>query len=196
VNDDRVDQLLRRAADDVNAMVRSVTPPPIDDLGGRRSWPAAMVTMVSILLVVAGGVGLVLLVEHDDVVAPAAPPIDEARTTPVLSESLEHPCHSVIDISDILADPPTSIPPWVDLGVRIDELEARVATANPSEPAARRYERFVALARQAAELGAAGGFTPARLPAGDAVAVAEDLVEFVAVRGCQFPQTEDDPPGG
>lgn len=195
MNDARIDQLLRRAADDVNAAVRSATPPPIDELGGQRSRSTTVVTLVCAVLVVAAGVGLVLLGERDDAIAPAVAPLPEASTAEDAGPS-RHPCQSVVDISRVLESRPASTEVWADLAVQIDELEALVSTADVADPAVRRYERFVALARQAAELGAAGGFTPATSPADDALAVAEDLVEFVAAPDCRFRRSTNDSAGG
>jgi hypothetical protein len=193
VNEDRIDLLLRRAADDVNAACQSATPPPIDHLAGRRSRSTALVPLVCVVLLVMAGIGLVQRRDRDDLIAPAVTPIAEV-TTPAAREP--HPCQLVIGIAHVLEDPPAAISDWVDLGAPIDELEALIAAENTSDSSARRYTRFAALARQAADLGAAGGFTPAQLQASDALAVAEDLIEFEAMPDCQFRRSDPESPGG
>lgn len=194
MNDDRVERMLRRASDDVRAtVVRSADPPPIDDLD--RSQTPRMVTFLSLLLLV-GGAWLTVTVVRDEVPAPAQPPPTPSplQPTPAMTTAADL-CSQVVEITKLLTDPPTSVGDWTMIGDELDTLATRVGAANPSESVARRYERFIVLARQAVDLGEQSGFTPAKLRADNAVAVAVDLIGFVDVPGCDVPTRPTSQPG-
>lgn len=201
MNPERVDQVLRRASDDVHAtIVRHTVPPPIEILTGDRH-PIGRSLLGVAAVTVAVAVGLAIVADttrsvHTPIDAPG-PVSTVGLEVPPASTSTDDLCVRVVRIAEVLVDPPGEITTWVALGDQLDDLAAGVAQAGPTidDDTTRRYDRFLALAGQAVSLGAAGGFTPAAVRADDAVAVADDLVQFVAVPGCELrrPPTDDEP---
>lgn len=199
MNDDRVDQLLRRASDDVRAtVVRHAVPPPIEALGGRgHPIRRSVLGLIAVTSMVSLGLALV-----DNVGPTTTPPIEEAPgpvptvEVPATAPAGDDLCRRVVGITGTLADPPADTVAWSAIGDDLDGLTAQLSRTRSELDAetARRYDRFVALAGQAVSLGAQGGFSPAGVRADDAVAVADDLVESVAVPGCELtlPRSDDD----
>jgi hypothetical protein len=202
MNPDRVDQLLRRASDDVRAtVVRHTVPPPIEALGD-RGHPIRRSVLGVAAVTVTVSLGLAIVGDRTTRVPPTieAPGPESTVELEVpaaaAAAAIDDLCVGVVGIATVLADPPDETDAWVALGDELDDLAAQLARSRSGLDAdtTRRYDRFVALAGQAVSLGAQGGFTPAGVRSHDAVAVAGDLVEFVAVPGCelQLPRSNDE----
>ena len=197
---DRVDQLLRRASDDVRAtIVRHAEPPPIELLDHRRH-PVGRAAIGLVAITVMVTLGLAIVGDRSPSMAPPIdappPPSSLAQEAPPVAAGVDDLCTRVVGIADVLADPPNDTDVWAGLGDELDVVATRLDRTRSELDAdtARRYDRFVALAGQAVVLGTQGGFTPARVRADDAVAVAAELVEFVARPGCELelPRSSDD----
>lgn len=195
MNSERVDQILRRASDDVRAtVVRHSVPPPIESLGDRghpirRSvlGVAAATVTVSLGLAIVGNRGTTPVEAPGSTIALEVPPA---------AAGFDDLCSRVVDIAGVLADRPDDTGTWVALGDELDVLATRLdrSRSGLDEDSTRRYDRFIALTDQAVSLGAEGGYTPAEVRADTAVAVAQELVEFVAVPGCELrlPRSNDE----
>lgn len=191
MSSDRVDQLLRRASDDVRAtVVRHTVPPPIELVERRHPVRRTLLEVAAIAAVVS--LGLFMLGDrrtsvHEPIEAPS-PVSTVVREVPPAAPGVDELCVRVVGVAEALVDPQDDVVVWVTLGDDLDHLATQLARhrAGLEAETARRYDRFVALAGEAVSLGSQGGFTPARVRADDALAVAADLVEFVVVPGCEF----------
>lgn len=192
MNADRVEQLLRRASDDVHAtVVRHTVPPPIESLEGRdHTVTRALAGVAAVAITVS--VGVALIGDRSGSVPPAieAPPPASTlvRDVPPGASGIDDLCHRVVQIAGALADPPTDTDGWAAIDAELDVLSDRVTESRSALDAdtVRRYDRFVVLTGQAVSLGTQGGFTPAGVRADDALRVADDLVEFVDVPECEL----------
>lgn len=187
---ERVDRMLRRASDDVSATItRSATPPPLDELDRPRSWWATATAVALLLAGVVAALVVVLDRSGDDQLVATDPSIASQESTSGVPGATRTPselCRAVTDVATDLAAGPSTPAEWRAFAVEVDELSVVVEGSVLSEPVRRRSERFVALARDAAELGAGGGNTPAAVRGDEALAVAREFVGFAKVPDCRF----------
>ena len=173
-----LDRELRRASDEVHAMVAHAGPPPIEQIIGRARRRRAATFCVSVLLV-AGVVGVVAAGRPSEPV-----PVVDLPTLTVPATIADDPCLLVVDTARALRAQPTDEAGWIavaDTAGRIRELAGDLPV-----DVRRRYERFALFSELAAEAGRVGS-TEAGVRSGEAIAVAEELVASVGTGTCSLP---------